>query len=940
MHGRAEEQRLVDGLLADALDGRSAVLLVRGAPGVGKTRLLEYAASAAAESSTETATESAGAGAGAGASGIRVIRGTGIEFEAELPFAGLHALLHPVLDRLAVLPAAQADALRAAFGLGPAEPRDRFLVGLAVLSLLAELAGDGALLCVLDDAQWLDRASIEALAFAARRLTNEGVLLLLGARDDGADSFRVGLPELSLRALDRSAATTLLAERDPDLADNVRERILAESDGNPLALIELPTVLTDRQRAGDLGPAAPHAALLPLPERVRDAFGVRMDRLPDPARTFLLVAACEETGDIDVVSRAAGALGADPCAVEAAERSGLLRRGPGGVVVFRHPLARAAVVHGASARRRRAAHRALADALLGDRAASEDAADRRAWHLAGGRWAGRADRGGLGGGRRSGAATRRIRRRDDRSGARRRPLPVPESRARRLVAAAEAALAAGEPRRAAEAAGQAGRIDRDDPLLGARIARVRATVEFEDGSPARAARLLVAAAAALGAEYRDQAAGLLMEAVRNSYFAGDPELARDAADRLGAIAGDSAFARALDGLAHLLAGDAATALPAMRALSDSVLAGAGIAHGPGERLIAGSMGMMTGDDEASWDILDALVADARAGGLVGWSAHLLEHLAVVEGFLGRHRDARAHAEEGLALADSIGQAHRVDHLRCVLAWHAAIAGDDRGCRDLAEPAVARATERGIVRTSAWGVMALGLLDLSLGRVEHALDRLETASLGRVGNHLGATFFAPDQVEAAARSGQPARAAEPLARFERWAAAAGRPWSDAVALRCRALLAPSRDAGRLYAEAVALHHRGGRPFERARTELLYGEWLRREHRKAEARSQLRAALEAFERLGALPWGERARAELRATGVSTSTRPPESVLDRLTPQELQVVRLAAEGLSNRDIASQLFLSPRTIGYHLYKAYPKLGITSRVELATLGPPASARG
>lgn len=468
---------------------------------------------------------------------------------------------------------------------------------------------------------------------------------------------------------------------------------------------------------------------------------------------------------------------------------------------------------------------------------------------------------------------------------------------------------------------------------------MRATVEFEDGSPARAARLLVAAAARLGGAHREQAAGLSMEAVRNGYFAGEPELARDAADRLRAIAGDTVFVRALDGLAHLLAGEPARGLPAMRALSDAVRAdlGSGAAHGPGERLIAGSMGMMTGDDDASADILVALVADARTAGLVGWSAHLLEHLAVVEGFLGRFREARAHAEEGLALAESIGQAHRVDHLRCVLACHAAIAGDEGLCRASAEPAVARATERGIVRTSAWGVMALGLLDLSLGRVDQALDRLETASRGRIGHHLGATFFAPDQVEAAMRSGQPARAAAPLARFERWASAVNRSWADAVALRCRALIAAEGEAGGLYAEAVLLHQRGGRPFERARTELLYGEWLRREHRKAEARSQLRSALEAFDRMGARPWADRARAELRATGVSIPTEPAGSILDRLTPQELQVVRLAADGLSNRDIAAQLFLSPRTIGYHLYKAYPKLGITSRVELAALGNPAA---
>ncbi|MDW6065403.1 AAA family ATPase [Streptomyces sp. FXJ1.4098] len=927
MHGRAEELRALDGLLAAARGGHSGVLVVRGAPGIGKSALLNHVAATAADPAP-----------------FRTIRSTGIEFEAELPFAGLHALLHPALDRLTALPAPQAAALRAAFGLAAAEPGDRFLVGLAVLSLLAELAGDGALLCVVDDAHWLDRASTEALVFAARRLTGEGVVLLFGARETGAGHPLTGLPELRLAGLGRASASALLAETSPELADGVRERVLAEAGGNPLALIELPDALTPRQRTGRLLPLAFHLGSLPLTERLRSAFGAQADRLPEPSRTLLLIAALEQTGDLDVILRAAGSMGAGVADAEAAERSGLLRT-TAGAVGFRHPLARAAVIQAAPLHRRLDAHRALADAL-GDTSADapNDTADRRAWHLAAA---------ATGTDERAAAALEQAAdRARSRSGYAAQAMaleraaeltPDPAVRAYRLVAAAEAATDSGEPRRALELAERAAE-GAAEPFLAARVAHVRATVEFEDGSPLRAARLLIDGARALDGNHpgkADKAVAMLMEAVRDAYFAGHAQLARTAADRLLVVGGETPYSRALDGLARLIAGDPAAAIGPMNALAAAVLTPHGTAPTPaphpGERLIAGAMGMMTGDEETASRILNPLVADARAGGLIGWLPSMLEHLAITETFLGNHQDARAHAQEGLSLAESIGQSHRADHLRCVLAWLAAAAGDEEECLRLAEPAVARAAERHTLRTVSWGSMAIGLLDLVHGRHERALNRLEATADAPSARGSGSTFLvhlAPDQVEAAARSGQPDRAAAPLAKFERWARAANRPWAHAVALRCRALTAPADAAGPLYAEAVALHARGGRPFERARTQLLYGEWLRRARRKADARSQLRSALEAFERIEATAWADRARGELRATGVSHPRAAAGSGLDRLTPQELQVIRLAADGLSNRDIAAQLFLSPRTVGYHLYKAYPKLGIASRRELGALAP------
>ena len=358
LHGRSTETARIDELLAAARDGRSGALVIRGEAGVGKTALLDYAAAGA---------------------GMRVLRGTGIESEAELPFAALQLLLRPGLGRLDVLPPPQAQALRGAFGLAGTPGADRFLIGLAALSLLSELAGDGALLCLVDDAHWLDHASADALLFAARRLESEGVVLLASAREDGFDAH--GLPELPLGRLGREASRALLAERAPGLPPALADRVLAEADGNPLALLELPAALS-----GSSGvPVALAASLelpapLPLPRRLQQSYYRQVAALPAPTRTFLLVAAAEETGDLGLVRRAAQALGVPAAAGDAAERSGLIAADAQGVA-FRHPLVRAAVYQGATSAERGAAHAALAGAL-DDPLAGEPDADRRAWHRA------------------------------------------------------------------------------------------------------------------------------------------------------------------------------------------------------------------------------------------------------------------------------------------------------------------------------------------------------------------------------------------------------------------------------------------------------------------------------------------------------------------------------------------------------------------------------
>ncbi|MEU7857429.1 AAA family ATPase [Nonomuraea sp. NPDC049141] len=915
LYGRGVETDRIDHLLAEARDGRSGVLVLRGPAGIGKSALLEHAAGTAE------------------ALGMRTVRGVGIESETEMVFAALHLLLRFGLDRLDRLPAPQADALRGAFGLAPSREANRFLVGLGALTLLSELAGDG-LLCLVDDAQWLDRSSADALLFAARRLEAEGVALILSARD-GSHGFRpAGLPETRLGGLGPEAAARLLGETAGPLAPHVRDRILAESEGNPLALIELPAALTPDQRAGHVTPLAYHLGPLPLTGRMQEAFQTQIHALPEPAQTLLLVAAAESTGDLTVILGAARRLGIHADAVEPGERSGLIRV-VDGELAFRHPLIRAAAYQGAPFTRRLAAHRALAAALDG---APDDSRydDARAWHLAAActgpdeivaaeleQTAERARR-------RSGhaATTAAYRRAAQLS-------PEPRDQVRRLISSAEAAMDAGQLLQARALADRAALLT-DDPREHARLAGVRAAIEFEQGSPSVAHGILMTAAAPVSAVDPTRAASMLLEAVRDAWFAGAPELARQGIDRVHALALPSGHhlqpvISAMTGLAALLAGDATRGLvPIHAALADARRSQPGT---PGDRLIIASMAFMVGDDETSMDLGARLADDCRAQGMIGWLPHALQNLATSQLYLGRFRDAQASATEAVRIADDTGQHHRVDHLQGMLAWLAAVHGDDRACTELTGRVRAHATDHGNVSSLAWAVWAQGLLALGQGRTRAALELLEAGITGTVRYQLTTTLFVPDLVEAAVRCEQADRARTPLARFDEWATATRQPWARAVALRCRALSAVSEEEAEAhYAEAVSLHLNGGRPFEEARTKLLFGEWLRRNRRKAEARVHLRQALDTFDRAGAVPWATRARAELRATGEATADVRAAGAAGLLTPQELQIVRLAARGATNRDIGARLFLSPRTVGYHLHKAFPKLGVASRTELARL--------
>jgi DNA-binding CsgD family transcriptional regulator len=895
VHGRDAELAALDGLLGQARNGTSGALVLRGDPGIGKTALLAQAAERA--------------------DGFQVIRATGVEEESGLPFAGLHLLLRPALGRVAALPDVQAEALRGALGLAKAGPHDRFLVGLAVLSLLSELAVDQPLLCMVDDAQWLDRASADALLFAARRLDTESVVLLFAARPGAFPA--AGVPELRLQGLCAKAAAELLPA---GLPAGRRYRVLAEAAGNPLALLELPRVLTDAVREGPL----------PLTDRLRDAFETQLSTLSEPARTVLLLAAADGTGDLSPILRAAATLGASLADLDEARAAGLVEV-TAGTLTFRHPLIRAAVQHAAPLALRRAAHRALAEALDGP-----GQADRRAWQQAAAaagpdeevaaeleRVAGSAhDRGGDAG------ALSWYERAAELSG-------DPVAKTRRLTLAAEAAAESGDLDLAMALADQGLRLvapavrpgttspGYEDPLTVARLWQVQANVAFLQGDPGTAHRRLMEASELTAAADRDQAAMLLIEAVHAAWYTGERELAQSVAQLEALDPGQRPLARLLLRAVAPILGQPADGTDPRSAFAEAQLAAAGNAA---DLVLISGLGLILGHDRATLQISSDLGRDLRATGRIGLLPSVLFYSGCAQAYSGRHDQARQTVAEGLRLARDTGQQRWADALAEPLALLAAASGDRELCRQLADEALGRAADP--AWNVPWVAAALGLLDLGLGRAEDALARLETLAEGRRFFHIPPTRSTPDLVEAAVRLGRPEEAAAPLALFETWSRNIAQPWAAALVHRCRALL--DRDEHH-FRQALNLYEQGDRPFDEARTRLLYGEWLRREKRKADARIHLAIALQAFGRLGATPWADRAQAELTATGTA-GRLPGHGPAGGLTPQELQIVRLAAQGASNKDIAAQLILSPRTVGHHLYKAYPKLGVTSRAELAGL--------
>jgi DNA-binding CsgD family transcriptional regulator len=908
LRGRDAELEVVDRLLAAARGGTSAALVVRGEAGIGKSALLAHAATRATH--------------------MRVLLQIGVETEMELPYATLHALFAEDRAALDRLPGVQADALRVALGLAAGPPPDRFLVGLAVLSLLAELAAERPVLCVVDDAHWVDGASAQALLFAARRLGSESVVLLFAARTGLAPEFPApGIASLELARLDDASAREVLDAEAGDLPRPVRDQLLREAAGNPLALHELPAA----HRAGrapvyPLGPPdAGRGGVVPTHSAVEREFAARIAALPDAARTALLVAAADGTCDTRVVLAAAERLGAGSADVELLERERLLMFSEG-CMGFHHPLIRTAVYGAATMTAKRTAHQALADVLDG-----RNEEDRRNWHLAAS---------SLGPDEAVAAALEEsaVRARErgshetvaaafERSAA---LTPFGAERTRRTVAAAEAAAEAGHREWAAQLVGCTEPVT-DDPQLRARLALVRAQLADADGDVPQTHRLLLDAAGPAASAAPDLAAEMLLWAVEAGWSARDrgmvEQVAATAAE-LGVPGADHIRAYAALAAAQL-PDDPDAPLPTAAA----ALAEMDTCRGDGEPRATASLAawyLVAGEDTTALTLAAAAEREARSTGALGALPRVLAALATSRWHLGHWRDAAAAATDGLCIARDVGQNQVVDQLAGVLAHVAAATGDEvRFAAALDELGGRRPTARspGIIGS------ARGLLDLGLGRFDAAADRLTEAAASP-----GWWRGLPDLVEAAARAGRTADARRAADRYARWAEHTGQPWARAIAARCQALVAPEDTAAELFATAVALHRKAGtHGFDRARTDLLHGEWLRRARRRSEARGPLRAAADTFDELGAGPWAERARAELRATGETRSTPgPAPDQLGELTPQELQVVRLAAAGLSNRDIAAQLFLSPRTVGYHLYKAFPKLGVASRAQLVRLDLPA----
>ncbi|MFI0448980.1 AAA family ATPase [Actinomadura sp. 6N118] len=900
LYGRDVEQAAIERLLQHARAGRSGVLVLRGDAGIGKSALLGIAEGAATD--------------------MRVLRGTGIERESGMPYAGLHLLLRKYLDRIDALPEGQARALRGALNLGTGDETrgDRFLVGLAVLTLFSDLAEERPLLCLIDDAHWLDPATAEALLFVARRLEAEAIAMLLAVRDPDAPEFITeGLPELWLRALDKEAAAELLNARAAELPNaraaelpaHVRNEVLVTAMGNPLALLELPMA------HASAGPSTTYT-------RLQRTFAERVAALPEQTQLLVLMAAIDDQGDLAMILSAAERFGASVADLEPAERERLVRTADGRLE-FRHPLIRTAVYEEATLSRRLSVHNALADAYraAGDRC-------HFAWHLASATTGpdektaavleetAEFERGG--GGHASVAAMYE----------RAAMLSLdPGQRGRRLSVAAAAAADAGMPEQAISLAERA-TADVTDPLEHADLVLLRAGLADEQDRTKEAHRLLADTAESVAGLNPQTAGYLFFQAGSAAANAGDFALLDRTASRAEELGVPNAelvraLARAFTGLnpGGPGAADGVTALrELMESMSDCL--------GPRDAPRTVMWHLMLGDLDGGLEAAAELERRYRSEGALGLLSLVLMPLARLQLLLGHTRDALTTATEGMRIAADTGQ-HRIRvYQATTLAQLAAMQGDERRCEELTTEALAR----GLPPSNVHAATALSLLDLGLGRHEASLNRLAGVVAGT--SRAGIIAALPDLVEAAVRVGQPERAHEPARWHQDWAMQMGQPWGRAITTRCAALLAPDNKAEALYEEAIGLHLQGGPPFEHARTELLYGEWLRRSRHRNEARTHLRTALEIFERLGADQWSERTRAELRAAGESLGDATPDrsDVLALLTPQELQVVRLAAAGMSNREIGAQLFLSPRTVGYHLYKAYPKLGVASRNELSRL--------
>jgi DNA-binding CsgD family transcriptional regulator/tetratricopeptide (TPR) repeat protein len=899
---RRTERRVLDRFAAGVRDGQGSALVVRGDPGVGKTVLLEYLAG------------------GATSSGCRVVRATGVQSEMELAFAGLHQLCAPLLDRAGHLPEPQHEALRIAFGLAVGPPPDRFLVGLAVLGLLSEAAADRPLICVVDDQQWLDQASAQALGFAARRLAADPVGLVFAARVPGRDV--AGLPELAVGGLADSDARILLdSVLTGPLDARVRDQIVADTHGNPLALLELPRGLTAAELAGGFGLSGG----VPLAGQIEDSFGRQIEALPVPARRLLQLAAADPSGDTGLVWRAAGRLGIPVDAAASATEAGLAAFGVR--VRFRHPLVRSAAYRSLSDSERRETHAALAEVT--DPAVDPD---RRAWHLAQAtagadeevaaeleRSAGRAQaRGGIA------AAAAFLERAalltpDPYTGAQR---ALGAAQAKHLAGAQSAALALV----AVAEAGPLGELQR------AQADRLRAEIAYTRRSH-EAPRLLLRAA--------ERLEPLDLRLARDTYL--DALWAAHIPGRLGpgALVRETAQAalRAprpadapavsdllLDGLATALAEGYPAGVPYLKQ-AVAEFRGQGVSRPDELRWLwaASVVTRFVWDDEAQ-DVLSARHVElGRRTGVLAGLPIALSARVVVHTLAGELAAADHVIEELLTLSEAMGIPMQLNGRLVVTAWR----GREPEASELIEAAARELKRRGEGGALAVADYARAVLCNGLGRYT---DALKAAAATDAFDVDGFTIYAqglPELIEAAVRAGDAERAAGALARLAAMTEASGTDWGAGLHARCLALLSPDDAAEARYREAIERLTTTRVRVELGRARLLYGEWLRRQNRRLDARTQLRLAHTMLTDMGVTAFAERARRELAATGETVRKRAAETVSE-LTAQEAQIARLAVAGRTNAEIGAQLFISARTVEWHLSKVFTKLGIGSRRELS----------
>ncbi len=921
LFGREPECRAIDDMLDAARAGRSTALLLWGEPGIGKSALLRYAEHA---------------------EGIRVLTARGIETEAELAFSGLSEILRPILDRLPSLPDRQARALAGALAIGPPTGADPLAIGAATLGLLAAASTDSPLLVVVDDLQWLDASSRDALLFAARRLRDEPVALLLAMRDEGrADPSSYGIAVRFVGGLDAAASHQLLASCAPTLAaSDTADRLVRQSGGNPLALMELPGLLAHATAGGasDLGDP-----LIPLSERLQRTFAARASILPPKTRTCLLLIAANDDADVDPVRRALAPLGLASHDLEDAEASGLLV-GDGTRLEFRHPLIRAAVYHEAEPAVVRAVHRALADAVLEP---GTDAAARRAWHLATAALgeddevAATLEEAAVSARHRGGfAASARMYERAARL------TSSNEERARRVLAAAEAWQLANGSGHAMDLLDEALRLT-SDRLLRADLEHQRALVNTWRGPALEASRELRATAEALRDVAPGRAAAMLADATLAGITGGDiisalatAERAQEIATRVG---GPTAVLASLQlGKARILTGDVAGGYPLLMHAVDRLSRG-DIDETGDELAQAGPVLLAIEEYAVAEETLARAIAAQRAASAMGRLAYSLGAMSELEMRIGRWAAAAANGAEAVELAREAGQSGQLSYNLARLARLDAAQGRPDDCQSKVSEALVLAERFNFGSALPFAHSAVGLLHLGLGHLPEAILALDETKRRwfEIGlRDPGRLEWQADLVEALIRTGERALAETELADLERRAEACRRPSIDgrpptactlarAAAARCRGLIADPSDADEIFGAALGWHAWSNTPFERARTELCYGEQLRRHGRRVDARGHLRAALATFEHLGADPWSDRARKELAATGETVAPR-KHRPLPALTPQELQVALLVGAGSTNREVGAALFLTPKTVEFHLAKVYRKLELRSRTELA----------